>query len=60
MRQRPTGRFPSFCVNRARGEGVVDCLGGSGNGPAYVAGPIQVIGVDIYDLDGDSDGIACE
>jgi hypothetical protein len=38
----------------------VDCAGGSGDGPAYVTGPIRVIGTDIYDLDGDSDGIACE
>lgn len=38
----------------------VDCAGGSGNGPAYVDGPIRVIGVDIYDLDKDGDGIACE
>ncbi len=38
----------------------VDCAGGSGNGPAYVRGPIEVIGTDIYDLDRDGDGIACE
>src|SRR3990167_6873736 len=38
----------------------VDCAGGSGNGPAYVNGPISVIGSDIYDLDRDNDGIACE
>lgn len=38
----------------------VDCAGGSGNGPAYVRGPIRVIGSDIYDLDRDGDGIACE
>jgi hypothetical protein len=38
----------------------VDCAGGSGNGPAYVRGPVQVVGVDIYDLDRDHDGIACE
>lgn len=38
----------------------VDCAGGSGNGPAYVSGPIQVTGSDIYDLDRDNDGIACE
>ena len=38
----------------------VDCKGGSGNGPAYVQGPINVIGTDIYDLDSDNDGIACE
>ncbi|TKK81655.1 G5 domain-containing protein [Kribbella jiaozuonensis] len=38
----------------------VDCSGGSGNGPEYVAGPIEVIGSDIYRLDADHDGIACE
>ncbi|GGH90316.1 hypothetical protein ACFFGR_12865 [Arthrobacter liuii] len=38
----------------------VDCAGGSGNGPAYVRGPIQVTGRDIYGLDSDHDGIACE
>lgn len=38
----------------------VDCAGGSGNGPAYVRGPVTVIGQDIYDLDADDDGIGCE
>lgn len=38
----------------------VDCAGGSGNGPAYVSGPVRVIGTDIYDLDRDHDGLACE
>ena len=38
----------------------VDCSGGSGNGPAYVRGPVTVIGEDIYDLDGDGDGIGCD
>lgn len=38
----------------------VDCAGGSGNGPAYVKGPVQVIGIDIYGLDGDHDGWGCE
>ncbi|MEV6374804.1 G5 domain-containing protein [Micromonospora musae] len=38
----------------------VDCAGGSGDGPAYVDGPLQVIGSDIYDLDRDGDGIACD
>ena len=38
----------------------VDCAGGSGNGPAYVQGPVYVIGTDIYDLDRDNDGIGCE
>ncbi|MEV1332315.1 G5 domain-containing protein [Micromonospora costi] len=38
----------------------VDCAGGSGNGPAYVSGPVRVIGSDIYDLDRDGDGYACD
>ncbi|MEJ2577705.1 MAG: hypothetical protein P8Z68_01250 [Kineosporiaceae bacterium] len=38
----------------------VDCLGGGGNGPAYVQGPVIVVGKDIYRLDGDHDGIGCE
>jgi hypothetical protein len=38
----------------------VDCAGGSGNGPAYVEGPVTVIGSDIYGLDRDHDGIGCE
>jgi hypothetical protein len=37
----------------------VDCAGGSGNGPAYVQGPVRVVGTDIYDLDRDGDGIGC-
>ncbi len=38
----------------------VDCAGGSGDGPAYVNGPVKVIGKDIYRLDRDGDGTACE
>lgn len=38
----------------------VDCLGGGGNGPAYVKGPVKVIGKDIYGLDRDGNGIGCE
>ena len=38
----------------------VDCSGGSGNGPEYVEGPIEVIGIDKYRLDADHDGVACE
>ena len=38
----------------------VDCLGGSGNGPEYVAGPVQVIGTDVYGLDANNDGVGCE
>lgn len=38
----------------------VDCAGGSGNGPEYVEGPVTVIGDDIYELDREGDGVACE
>ncbi|MCV7154573.1 excalibur domain-containing protein [Mycolicibacterium pyrenivorans] len=38
----------------------VDCAGGSGNGPAYVSGPVTVVGDDIYGLDRDGNGVACE
>lgn len=38
----------------------VDCEGGSGNGPACARGPLQVVGPDVYDLDRDGDGIACD
>jgi hypothetical protein len=38
----------------------VDCAGGSGNGPSYVEGPVEVIGSDEYELDPDGDGVGCE
>lgn len=38
----------------------VDCAGGNGNGPAYVSGPVYIVGVDKYELDRDGDGKACE
>ncbi|MFC7548983.1 hypothetical protein [Plantactinospora sp. GCM10030261] len=38
----------------------VDCAGGSSKGPAYVKGPVRVIGSDIYKLDRDGDGIGCD
>ena len=38
----------------------VDCEGGSGNGPAYVSGPVTVVGNDIYGLDRDGNGVGCE
>jgi hypothetical protein len=38
----------------------VDCAGGSGNGPAFFGGVATVVGVDIYQLDRDRDGLACE
>ncbi|HWI32681.1 MAG TPA: G5 domain-containing protein [Lapillicoccus sp.] len=49
--------YSGACVPIARD---VDCAGGSGDGPAYVRGPVKVVGTDIYRLDADNDGIACE
>lgn len=40
--------------------GDVDCAGGSGDGPRYVDGPVNVGGSDPYGLDGNNDGIGCE
>lgn len=49
--------YTGACVPIARD---VDCAGGSGDGPEYVSGPVRVVGSDIYDLDRDGDGIACD
>lgn len=39
----------------------VDCSGGTGNGPAYVSEKsFRVVGPDVYGLDHDSNGFACE
>jgi hypothetical protein len=38
----------------------VDCGSGSGNGPEYLHGTARVVGEDVYDLDRDGDGVACE
>jgi len=55
----PSGCDPNYsgCVPIASD---VDCEGGSGDGPAYATGPVQVIGTDIYGLDSDNDGVGCE
>jgi hypothetical protein len=42
------------------GVGDYDCAGGGGNGPNYVKGPVRVVGTDVYGLDSDHDGVACE
>lgn len=38
----------------------VDCGGGSGDGPGYVYGVVEVVGSDVYDLDRDGDGYGCD
>lgn len=59
----PSGNcHPSYsgaCV--PTGFSDVDCAGGSGNGPGYVSGKdFRVVGPDVYGLDANRDGIACE
>lgn len=38
----------------------VDCAGGGGDGPRYIQGPFRITAEDVYGLDRDGDGIACE
>lgn len=38
----------------------VDCKPGTGNGPAYQYTTVKVLKKDIYKLDSDKDGWACE
>ena len=61
----PVKKTSSNCDSNYSGACVpiasdVDCAGGSGNGPAYVSGPVYVVGSDIYQLDRDGDGVGCE
>lgn len=51
---------PSYALVCVPVASDVDCASASGNGPAYVQGPVEVVGPDVYDLDRDGDGIACE
>lgn len=56
----PSGCDPNYadaCVPIASD---VDCAWGSGNGPAYLDGVARVVGSDVYGLDRDGDGYACE
>jgi hypothetical protein len=64
-RQPPPPGQASECDSNYEGACVpiasdVDCASGSGDGPAYVSGPVRVVGSDIYGLDRDNDGVGCE
>jgi micrococcal nuclease len=56
------GCHPSYagaCV--PTGYSDVDCAGGTGDGPGFVSTKrFQVVGPDVYGLDGNNDGIACQ
>ena len=60
----PTERSPGILCPEpdrlVRRFGDYECLGGSGNGPNYIAGPVSVVGYDEFRLDADHDGIGCE
>ena len=47
----------SGCLNPNAGD--YDCAGGSGDGP-YYTGAVRVVGNDVFGLDRDGDGMACE
>ncbi|WP_292878476.1 G5 domain-containing protein, partial [Microbacterium sp.] len=51
---------PNYAGNCVPIASDVDCAGGRGNGPKYLVGTARVVGQDIYDLDRDGDGIACD
>ena len=50
--------YPDACLHD--GIGDYDCAGGSGNGPNYIGGPIEVQAPDPFGLDADHDGVGCE
>jgi micrococcal nuclease len=50
--------YSNVCLKQ--GIGDYDCAGGSGNGPNYVRGPVEVVGPDEFRLDANQDGIGCE
>ena len=50
--------YPDVCLDPNASD--YDCAGGSGNGPRYVEGPIQVRPPDPFGLDAHDDGVGCE
>jgi hypothetical protein len=50
--------YPGVCLDPNAVD--YDCAGGSGDGPRYVDGPLEVRPPDPFDLDREGDGIGCE
>jgi resuscitation-promoting factor RpfB len=57
--QQPTGDCQGYSPCIPPGPDV-DCLGGTGDGPRFVSGPVRVTGSDPYGLDSDGNGVGCE
>jgi hypothetical protein len=53
-----TDRDRGGCIRASLGD--YDCWPGSGDGPNFVIGPVQVVGPDVFRLDSDGDGVGCE
>lgn len=49
--------YPDVCIPPDADD--YDCEGGSGDGPNYIEGPLQVLPPDPHDLDPDGDGLGC-
>ena len=65
VQPKPKAQTSSSCDPNYTGACVpvasdVDCAGGSGDGPAYVEGPVTIVGSDVYGLNRDDDNIACD
>lgn len=56
----PSGCDPNYAEACVPIASDVDCAWGTGDGPAYLDGVARVVGSDIYGLDRDGDGLACE
>jgi beta-lactam-binding protein with PASTA domain len=50
--------YPDVCLDPSAVD--YDCAGGSGAGPRYVEGPLEVRPPDPFDLDREGDGVGCE
>lgn len=50
--------YPSVCLHQ--GIGDYDCSSGTGDGPNYVQGPLEVRAPDPFRLDANHDGVGCE
>lgn len=50
--------YPDACLDPNAYD--YDCLGGPGNGPEYIAGPLTVLPPDPFGLDHNHNGLGCE